>query len=46
MVEKKLIKTASGTDWEAFEVVRSDTARWVEDDINIKYCPYCGSKLN
>lgn len=28
----KLIKTDSGTDWEAYQVVKTDTARWVEDD--------------
>lgn len=31
--EIKLIKTDSGTDWEAYQVVRTDTARWVEDDM-------------
>lgn len=29
----KLIKTDSGTDWEAYQVIKTDTARWVEDDV-------------
>ena len=31
-MEYKLKKTDSGTDWEAYQVIKSDTARWVEDD--------------
>lgn len=32
-MEYKLKKTDSGTDWEAYQVIKSDTARYIEDDI-------------
>lgn len=51
----KLIKTESGTDWEAYQVIKTDTARWIDDEqclfINehnemmSNYCPLCGRML-